>query len=368
VPFLRCFRRNPSQISNHFNFTQNFNLTQKTLQRVVFIAAAMFLTLPCFSQDQPPSPDSQNSQSSSQNSPTNSSPTQNQAAIKLAPITIPAGTTIPLVLTQPVQSRSVRRGDDIYAQVTDPVDAGNQVAIPAGTFVQGTVDKVDRHSGRAELRLQAMSITFPDGYVAPIAGAITLQTSDGYALRDPGPSRTGAAIGLIGGGAGIGALIGHSVGSSSTTITASIPQGCTGPPPGCISSSTTGPGRKGFDTGVGLTVGAAAGGVAAFTLLASSHHFFIDAGTPLALTLPHPVTLTGNEVAEAVRQSAKHPMPPLAVAPRPVPPPPPDTSSPFPPPGTPMSPGTPPTIIPGPPGPGGVPGAPIIIPGTPPGA
>lgn len=358
MPFLRCFRRNPSLTSTDFHLTRNFNHTQKTLRLAAVVAIAMLVTLRCFSQDQPASQDNQNSQP-------NSSQTQNQAAIKFAPITIPAGTTIPLVLTQPVQSRYVHRGDDIYAQVTDPVDAGNQVAIPAGTFVQGTVDKVDRHGGRAELRLQAMSITFPDGYVAPIAGPITLQTGDGYTFTDPSSRRTGLALGLIGGGAGVGALIGHSVGSSSTTITASIPQGCTGPPPGCISSSTTGPGRKGFDTGVGITVGVAAGGVAAFALLASSRHFFIDAGTPIAISLRQPITLQGSEVAEAVRQSGQHPMPPMAVAPRPVPPPPPDTSSPFPP--TPTNPGTPPTIIPGPPGPGGVPGAPIIIPGTPPG-
>jgi len=356
VPFLRCFRRNVSPASNFFHPTKtSASKIKHALSTTAFIALA---TLPCLAQDQPQS-DNQGSQSSPSQS-------QDQTAIKLAPITIPAGTTIALVLTHPIQSRYIHRGDDIYAQVTDPVDSGNQVAIPPGTFVQGTVDRLDRKGGRAELHLQSMSITFPDGYVAPIAGPITLQTGDGYALKDPGPNRSGAALGLIGGGAGIGALIGHSVGSSSTTVTSTLPQGCTGPPPNCLTSSVTGPGRKGFDTGVGLTVGAAVGGVAAFALLASSRHFFMDAGTPVEMTLRQPITLQGNEVAEAVRQAAQHPMPPLPVAPRPQPPlPPPDTSSPFP---TPTTPGTPPTIIPGPPGPGGVPGPPIIIPGTPPGS
>src|SRR3954454_25230820 len=58
-------------------------------------------------------------------------------------VTVPAGTRIPLVLTHPVQSRVIHRGDDIYAQVTAPVRSGDQMVIPPGTFVQGTVDKLD---------------------------------------------------------------------------------------------------------------------------------------------------------------------------------------------------------------------------------
>ena len=349
MPFLRCFRRIVSPASNFFNLKHVLAIT---------VPAVALATLPCFAQNQPQSPDNQSSQPDQ---------SQDQTAIKLAPITIPAGTTIALVLTHPIQSRYIHRGDDIYAQVTDPVDSGNKVAIPPGTFVQGTVDRLDRKGGRAELHLQSMSITFPDGYVAPIAGPVTLQTGDGYALKDPGPNRASAALGLIGGGAGIGALIGHSVGSSSTTITSTLPPGCTGPPPNCLTSSVTGPGRKGFDTGVGLTVGAAAGGVAAFALLASSRHFFMDAGTPVEMTLRQSVTLQGNEVAKAVEQSEQQPVAVRPVASRPVPPPPPPTTRQnhgtcF----TPGTPGTPPTVIPGVPGPDGIPGPPTIIPGTPP--
>jgi type IV secretory pathway VirB10-like protein len=78
-------------------------------------------------------------------------------------VTVPAGTRIPLVLTHPVQSRVIHRGDDIYAQVTAPVRSGDQMVIPPGTFVQGTVDKLDARGGRGQLHLQSMSIIFPDG-------------------------------------------------------------------------------------------------------------------------------------------------------------------------------------------------------------
>ena len=334
---------------------------------VIIMATLFCLASACLAQEQPQSLGNSNSQTDQAppSNPTQTQPenqTQNQAAIKLAPVTIPAGTMISLVLTHSIQSRYVHRGDPIYAQITFPVDSANSVVIPAGTFVQGVVDRLDESHGHAELHLQSMAITFPDGYVAPIAGPVTLEAAEGYALKDPGTHRAAVAVALIGGGAGIGALIGHSAGSSSSTITASTPPGCTGGPPNCLTSSVTGPGRKGFDTGVGITVGAAAGGIAAFGLLASSRHFFVDVGTPVDLTLRQPITLQRDEVASAVRQAGQEGVSVQPVFPRPLPPPPPDTGPIFP-----TNPGTPPTIIPGPPGPGGAPGPPIIIPGTPPG-
>lgn len=277
-------------------------------------------------------------------------------------VTIPAGTRFALVLTQPIQTRSMRHGDDIYAQITDPVDSAHEVVIPPGTFVQGTVDRIDRKGGRGEIRLQSMSITFPDGYVTPIPGPLTVETSDGYALKDPGSKRTAGAIAMPIAGLGIGALIGHSAGSSQSTLTNTLPPGCVGPPPGCLSSSVSAPGSSGKDTAIGAVIGGAIGGVASLFLLTSSHHFHLDAGAPAQATLQHPVTLQQDEVRKAVKASEQHPVAQRQVAPRPVPPPVMNT------PGIPGNPGTPPIIIPGTPGPDGVPGPPTIIPGTPPSA
>jgi len=292
--------------------------------------------------------------------------TPGQEQAKNSNITIPAGTHLALVLTQPVQTRYTRRGDDIYAQVTSPVDAENQVVIPPGTFVQGTVDKIERNGGRGELRLQSMAITFPDGYVTPISGPITLQTTDGYAIKDPGSKRGTGAILLPLAGAGLGALIGHSVGTSESTLTTSIPPGCNPSQFECLTSSMPVPGTKGRDAVLGAAIGGAAGMVASITLLTSSRHFYLDAGAPIGMTLQQPVTLPEDEVAKAVRQSHEHMVAVQPVAPRPLPPPPATTpvnqSTCY----TPGTPGTPPTVIPGAPGPDGIPGPPTIIPGTPP--
>lgn len=324
--------------------------------------STVFLSLVCLAQQSAQDND-QSPAFAQQNSP----PPQLQAENQRTTITIPAGTHFALVLTQPVQSRSTRRGDDIYAQVTSPVDSGDRVVIPPGTFVEGTVDKLDNRGGRGELHLQAMSITFPDGYVAAINGPITLETPQGYALKDPGSNRFGAAMAMALGGAGLGALIGHSVGSSSGTLTSTLPPGCTGPPPGCLSSSVSTSGRKGIDTGIGAVVGGAVGAVSGLALLASSRHFFLDVGAPAEMTLQQPLTLQQDEVAKAVQQSGQSQAAVQPVAPRPVPwvPPPPDVPIT---PGTcwtPGTPGTPPTVIPGAPDANGIPGPPTIIPGTP---
>lgn len=326
----------------------NFPASNSSTFFQISISILVLAALTCFAQDQAQPADQ----------------AANPTLRDNAKITIPAGTHLALVLTQPVQSRNIRRGDDIYAQFTSPVDSGNQVAIPPGTFVQGTVDKIGRQGSRGELQLQAMSITFPDGYVAPISGPITLSSTEGYAIKDPGSKRTTGAVILPFAGVGIGALIGHAAGSSSSTLTNSLPPGCVGPPPGCLTSSMTVPGSSAKNTVIGAGIGGAVGAVASMFLLFGSHHFYLDAGAPVEATLQQAVTLQENEVAKAVKQSAEHPVAQQAVAPRPTPPVPDTTDH-----GTcytPGTPGTPSTVIPGVPGPDGILGPPTIIPGTPP--
>ena len=292
---------------------------------------------------------------------------QSQSENKPSTITIPAGTRIALVLTHPVQSRYLHRGDDVYAQINSPVDADNEVVIPVGTFVQGKLDRLSREGGRGVLHLASMSITFPDGYVTPLAGPVTLQTDEGYAQKDPGSRRSFAAFALPLGGAGLGALIGHSVASSRPgTLTNSNPPGCNPSSFGCVSSSVSVPADKGKDTVIGAAVGAGVGMVASLALLFHSHQFYLYAGSPVEMVLPQPISLPQEQVAEAVQQSAAHPEPVQPVVQRPQTPPPPATTDH----GTcytPGTPGTPPTVIPGTPPSGDFPGTPpTIIPGTPP--
>lgn len=313
----------------------------RTALSPAILLAAMLAGTAGFAQEQAQPPDHSEP----------SQPGQNQTMM----VTIPAATRIVLVLTHPVQSRVLHRGDDIYAQVTAPVSSGDQMVIPPGTFVQGTVEKLEERGGRGQLHLQSMAFTFPDGYTAMVPGPITLLSDEGYALKDPGKGRVMSAVALPLAGAGVGALIGHAAANTTPeTITNSLPPGCVGPPPGCLSTSMTVPRSAGAATVIGAGVGGAVGAAASLILVFSSHHFYLDAGAPVDMVLPKDISLKQSEVAEAVRRSAGTPGFEQPVAPRPVAPPPiePDPA------GTPA----PPIIVPGTVGPNGVPGPPTIIP------
>jgi hypothetical protein len=338
------------------------SLAKTGVRQGLAITTTLLLTLSSFAEQTPPATPPPDPPPSSQNAVASAQP-----SLEATTIIVPAGTSIALVLTHPIQSRYIHHGDDIYAQVISAVTAGNQVVIPPGTLVEGKVDKLGRNGSRGELYLQSMSITYPDGYVAPVAGPITLESDEGYALKDPGKGRIAALIAGPLAGSGLGALIGHSLASSQgTTLTSSIPQGCMPGSPGCLSSSITGPPDKGKDTVIGSAVGAGVGLAVGFLLVGTSHHFFLDVGSPVEMVLQHPLTLQGDEVADAVRQSDRHRVPEQPIAQRPQPlPPPPSTD-----PGTcytPGTPGTPDTDIPGTPATPDSPGTPSIhIPGIPP--
>lgn len=263
--------------------------------------------------------------------------------------TIPAGTRLALVLTNPIFSNTTHRGDEIHAQTTAPVTVGDHVVIPGGIFV-GKVDKLTRKGNHGEMLMQSIAVIFPDGYVASIAGPLTIESEEGTAWLNPSSGVKAGAIIAPMAGLGLGALIGsaaHTTQSSTlggNTITTSTPKGLA----------------------IGSVVGMAAGGVVALVLLAHSHQFFVEVGSPLEMTLSQPLTLAQEDVVDANREAQDHPAAVPMPAPRPVPVAFPSTpinhGTCF----TPGTSGTPPTVLPGIPGPDGVPGPPTVIPGTPP--
>ncbi len=308
-------------------------------KRTLTAFTALLFAVTCMAQDQAQPPLASDSQTTAR------SPAPPNHTI----VTIPNGTRFALVLTNPVSSKTMHRGDEIYAQTTAPLAVGDQVVIPAGTFVQGKVEKLARNGSRGEMLLQSAAVIFPDGYVANIAGPLTLESEEGTAWLNPsGGAKAGVVIAPMA-GLGLGALIGnaaHTTNSSTlggTTITSSSPKGLA----------------------IGSLVGLAAGAVVAIALLAHSHQFFVDVGSPMEMTLPQPITLAQNQVADAVRQAQEHPVAVPMPAPRPLPIPSAgqtDHGTCY----TPDTPGTPPTIIPGTPGVGDSPGTPdTVIPGTP---
>lgn len=106
-----------------------------------------------------------------------------QAATETAPAaapepqtyTVPAGTKVLLELRSAVDTRSAKPGDGVYLASTFPVVVGNRVLIPAGVYVQGVVDRVERAGrvrGKAQLDMHFTSMIFPNGTVVEIPGMV----------------------------------------------------------------------------------------------------------------------------------------------------------------------------------------------------
>ena len=139
---------------------------------------------------------------------------------------VPAGTKVLLQLRSAINTKSAKPGDGVYLDSSFPVVVGNRVMIPAGVYVQGVVDRVQRAgrvSGRSQLDMHFTSIIFPNGSVVEIPGMVnslpgaTDQTvkNDGEGTVEQNPNKTrnagkvgrvsvptGATVGTIGGIAG----------------------------------------------------------------------------------------------------------------------------------------------------------------------
>ncbi|MGH9580401.1 MAG: hypothetical protein ACRD2R_05360, partial [Terriglobales bacterium] len=152
-------------------------------------------------------------------------------------ITVPAGTTVPLVLKHAISTKSAKVGDHVYLESTFPVTLDDRVVVPAGTYVQGVVSSVKRSGrikGRAELLLHFTTMIFPNGYAVTLPGALeSLPGAETQEIKDEegtiqaqgtkgrdvataaGTAATGTLIGAAargGKGAAVGAGIGGATG------------------------------------------------------------------------------------------------------------------------------------------------------------
>lgn len=151
---------------------------------------------------------------------------QSETATNKRVYTVPAGTKILLQLQSAINTKSAKPGDGVYLDSTFPVVVGNRVMIPAGVYVQGVVDRVERAGrmkGKAQLDMHFTTIIFPNGSVVEVPGMVnslpgaTDQTvkEDGEGTVEQNPNKTrnagkvgqvsvpaGATIGAIGGMAG----------------------------------------------------------------------------------------------------------------------------------------------------------------------
>jgi hypothetical protein len=162
-------------------------------------------------------------------------------------LTVPAGTKIPLSLKQAISTKNARQGDPVYAETAFPVAIGGRLVIPAGTYVQGVIDRVHRPGrvkGKAEILMHFTSLVFPNGYtvVMPAGlenvpgaehekvkgqeGTIQGEGNKGEKVKTAaGTAATGAVIGAATTGSGKGAAIGGGLGGAAGLAIAMLSRG-----------------------------------------------------------------------------------------------------------------------------------------------
>jgi hypothetical protein len=159
--------------------------------------------------------------------PASAAPAPSPNALPPPRVVLAAGTRVHVRLDQTIDTKRNRAGDRFTATLSEPLVAGDRVAVPAGTQFEGRVVtsiESGRFKGRANLALSLDSLDL-SGTAYAVSTNTPARVSAGHKKRNwlfiGGGSGTGAAIGAIAGG-GAGALIGAGAGAAAGTVGAAF--------------------------------------------------------------------------------------------------------------------------------------------------
>lgn len=98
---------------------------------------------------------------------------EGRTAAPVAPtvLVVPAGTSVPLVLITTIRSKSSKPGESVRARVAFPITVDDQVAIPSGTYVEGTIVSVRAHaggSGVGTVQIRFDRLLYANGYAVSL--------------------------------------------------------------------------------------------------------------------------------------------------------------------------------------------------------
>jgi hypothetical protein len=104
------------------------------------------------------------------------------AAGTVAPtLTVPPGTVVPMTLVSPIKSKSTKVGDAVRAVVAFPITVGGQVAIPAGTYVEGVVTSLTAQAKKTRqpvVEIHFTRLVYANGYTAPLDAESTQASNE----------------------------------------------------------------------------------------------------------------------------------------------------------------------------------------------
>jgi hypothetical protein len=159
---------------------------------------------------------------------------------------IPQGAHVLLRMENSVNTRTAQDGDYVYLRTAVPIAVAGEIAVPAGSYVQGVVTEAKRSGrvkGRAQLAIRLETLTLGSGKVYRFAPHLSAVDSgetgqkvigaENTVEQAPGKGQdaeriailagTGAGIGGIADrswkGAGIGAGVGSAVGLATVLLT-----------------------------------------------------------------------------------------------------------------------------------------------------
>jgi type IV secretion system protein VirB10 len=159
---------------------------------------------------------------------------------------IPQGAHVLLRMENSLSTRTAKEGDFVYLRTAVPIASSGQIAVPAGSYVQGVVTESKqsgRVKGRAQLAIRLETLTLASGkvykfspHVSSVDSGETGQKvvgSENAIEQAPGKGQdaqriailagSGAAIGGLADqswkGAGIGAGVGSAVGLATVLLT-----------------------------------------------------------------------------------------------------------------------------------------------------
>ena len=143
-------------------------------------------------------------------------------------ITLPAGTTLHVILETTLTTKGAKVGDSFRARMVMPVFLNQREVLPMGTSVEGTIVGLQgpgRLKGKAEMQLRPDKLLLPDGRDISLAASLesakgaddvkvdskegTVKSSGGK--NDVSARTVGGGVGL---GAGIGAVAGGGMGAA----------------------------------------------------------------------------------------------------------------------------------------------------------
>jgi hypothetical protein len=214
------------------------------------------------------------------------------APARAATVTVAPGTTVALTLVSTIRSKTTRPGDAVRAVVAFPVTVGTQLAIPAGTYVQGAVNAVHAHPAHGQapsVDLRFTTLLFANGYSVTIDA---INTAANIGLPEPLPQ----ALGEIADGRDGAPLLGEGFAGAGQypqpPTLPPVPQA--GPNPAVVTGAVLGGGV----------------GIMALTLILSHHHagnidaVLFDNGWQFQMAFAQPLTLDVSRVAEAATTPA----------------------------------------------------------------